>query len=450
MAQILSNLPVGAKIKFGKHKIGSETALPIIWVVADKNHSGYPSQSVTLVTEKIIDVLPYDEEESGTRGNTDYSLSNINQWLNSFAEAGKWYSPTHTADVAPPYQSRAGFLYNFTANERNTILPTTLTVQNGSDVSKSMTASIFLLSVRELRGTSAVDDGSTRLEYFESNGITAVVTQQVFSYSAYKPESISTKYKYFTRNTDSKYVVCVSAASGTENFVADDYMGIRPAVNLTANYKVSDTTDADGCYTLIVNNVPTISGSNTNLGSKTAGFNHTYTVGDADSEAVTVKEYIDNVQVRSYVATLGNTNTFAVTGTTWLKLTNGTHTLKITATDGFATTTRTITFTKSVNKIVIQRTTPIAASTQPNQIIVTLVKNIPYNALLTVEVCNNGFDANPTWETLEASSISSGLAHTFSNKTNTAGKWGVNIRVTVDRNGGEGACYISEIGGNFE
>ena len=122
--------------------------------------------------------------------------------------------------------------------------------------------------------------------------------------------------------------------------------------------------------------------------------------------------------------------------------------MKITATDGFDTATRTITFTKSVTSLVVQRTTPISASTMPTRIIVTLVKNVPSNAEVIVEVCNNGFDTTPTWERIET--YASGLAHTFSNKTNTAGKWGVNIRVTVNRNGAEGACYITEIGGNFE
>ena len=40
MAQLLSNLPIGAKVKFGKHSINGETALPITWVVVAKNHTG--------------------------------------------------------------------------------------------------------------------------------------------------------------------------------------------------------------------------------------------------------------------------------------------------------------------------------------------------------------------------------------------------------------------------
>ena len=64
---------------------------------------------------------------------------------------------------------------------------------------------------------------------------------------------------------------------------------------------------------------------------------------------------------------------------------------------------------------------------------------------MKVEACNNGFDATPTWEVVEPGQI-----YSFTNKAKTAGKWGVNIRVTVKRNGADGACFITEIGGNFK
>ena len=458
MAQKLSNLPVGAIIKFGKHQIGSETAQSIIWVVADKNHSGYPSNSVTLIARNIIDVRAYDAAETGNAyGNSNYVLSNINQWLNSSASAGQWYSATHSADVAPDYKSRPGFLYNFTEYERLAILPTT--IQATADASSKITAKIFLPSEGELIGSGTLSDNSSRLAYFNSSVAMATFSTQAFSYAAKKPDLITDYYAYWTRTTNSDGVLCLLEKGSTRGQSAStQWFGVRPVLNLSATAKISDSTDSDGCYTTIVNNSPTISGSNTNLGTiTTTGFTHTYSVGDSDtSDAVTVTEYIDNVSVRSYVATKNATNTFNVTGNTWFRLTNGTHTLQITATDGFDTATRTITFIKSVSKLVVQRSTPMTASTRPNQIVVSVVKTIPYNALLTVEVTNNGFDALPIWDKLDTSSISSGLAHTFSNGKDgstpvcTAGKWGVNIRVTVDRNGGEGACYISEIGGNFE
>lgn len=462
MAQVLSNLSVGAKIKFGKHQINTETTQPIIWVVADKNHSGYPSNSVTLITEKIIDQRAYDATEASPNGsgNINYALSNINQWLNSSATAGSWYSATHSADVPPSndgygtsYQSRPGFLYNFTEAERNVILPTTLTTQVGSNVSNKITTKVFLPSVWEILGTGDVSDSSSRLSYFLSNAVTCSLTSQAFTYSlsSSKPSALTTTWNYFTRSTSSTKVISIRDDGTTlERQPNFGHTGIRPVVNLSSTTKISNTTDSDGCYTLIENKKPTISGSNSNLGNKNDDFSLSYSVTDGDSEVTTVTEYIDNVVIRTYVATLGATNTFNVNGNTWLKLANGTHTLKIVATDGFDTDTRTHTFTKSVNKLIVKRTTPIEASKMPTQIIVTVVKTIPYNATMTVEVCNNGFDANPTWEQIDKSSISSGLAYEFTNKVKTAGKWGVNIRVTVNRNGGEGACYITEIGGNFE
>lgn len=462
MAQTLSSLPIGAKIKFGKHQVGTETVQPIIWALADKNHAGYPSNSVTLVTEKIIDLRGYDGAETGaTTGNNNYALSNINQWLNSSASAGNWYVAKHTKDAPPSaaniyyggaYDTRPGFLYNFTAHERASILPTTLTVQTGTNISTKIVANVFLPSTWEILGTGVVSDGSSRFTYFVSKGGASPLTDQAFNNTSasIKPEKVTNNWDFFTRSTSGEFCCTILAANVYTRTPYSGYYGIRPVVNLSASAKISDTTDSDDCYTLVVNNAPTISGSNTDLGVKANAFSTNYTVADADGEGVTVTEYIDNIAIRSYVATLGSASTFSVNGITWLKLTNGIHTLKIVATDGFDTTTRVLTFTKSVTKLVVKRNVPIAASTMPSKIIVTLVKNVPTNALIKVEVCNNGFDSNPTWETINDSSVSSGLVHDFTNTTKTASQWGVNIRVTVDRNGAEGACYITEIGGNFE
>ena len=462
MAQLLSNIPIGAAIKFGKHQVGSETAESIVWVVAAKNHSGYPSNSVTLVAQKIIDFRAYDAAETGaTWGNNNYALSNIHQWLNSSASAGKWYTATHANDAPPNssttqngtgYQDRAGFLYNFTIGERNLILPTTLTVQTGSNVSNKIIANVFLPSLWEILGVGNTSDGSSCFEYFlPQNGRCVATTQARTNTSSSKKPPDGTAWDYWTRSTLVSEPCKITNSGDSEyEYANQGTCGVRPVLNLPATAKISDAPDASGCYTCTVNNAPTISGSNSDLGNKTDDFTTTYTIADGDSESVTVTEYIDNVAIRSYVATLGSTNTFVVNGVTWLKLANGIHTLKIVATDGFDTTTRTYTFTKVANKLIVKRKTAIESGTKPSRIIVTLVKNIPSTATLKVEVCNNGFDASPKWETIPSSSITSGVPYDFTNTTKTASKWGVNIRVTVDRNGAEGACYITEIGGNFE
>jgi hypothetical protein len=466
MAQLLSNLPIRSLVKFGKHQVNTETAQPIIWMVADKNHSGYPANSVSLITQKIIDLRAHDaleiDDEVVRMASVQYEWSNIHQWLNSEASAGNWYTQAHNGDYYPSgysvvyntgYYERAGFLHNFSAEERLALLPTTLVTQTYLDVSKSVVAKVFIPSLWETLGTHNYADGSSRLACFASGDVRCGLTYQAFTntLSTSKPTDVSAYWHYMTRSTvNNKSISGVTAEGLASNRSPwDGSLGVRPIINLSANLKVTDTPDSDGCYTVLYNNAPVISGTNGDLGSKSQGFTHTYTVNDADKESVTVKEYIDNRLIRSYVATLNATNSVVITGETWLELVNGIHTIKIVATDGFAEVTRTHTFTKSVTKLVVQRAVPIESATKPKSIRVTVVKNIPAEALFKVEVCNNGYDTSPTWEDI-TDWVISGRIYDFENTTKTASKWGVNVKVTVDRNGAEGACYITEIGGNWE
>ena len=115
MAQALSALAVGALVKDTGTLYNGK---PIVWKIADKGHTGYPSGSVTLITEKIISLKCFDAIESGNSdsnrksyGNNRWIYSNIRQWLNSGASAGAWYSAQHSAD-APPTNANVWSNYN--------------------------------------------------------------------------------------------------------------------------------------------------------------------------------------------------------------------------------------------------------------------------------------------------------------------------------------------------
>ena len=478
MPKKLTDLPLGSLIKFGKHQVNTETPQDIIWLVADKNHSGYPANSVTLIAAKIIDLRSWDSisgkyEDASTK-EFEYRYSNINQWLNSNATAGNWWVSQYSDDTEPtssktfngtPYADRPGFLYNFTTSEQNAILPTTFVAQRSSS-NTTLTAKVFLPSPREVGADVTTEDGSVQFAYFTTNAPQCGLTAQAYNntLSSSKPSTLDANWYYNTRNSSNSGVRAVSTSSNLSSpSPKDGSVGVRPVINLTYNTKMTDTTDSDGCYTILNQTIPDISGVNFDLGVKTnyyseangfpeiIGFTQPYTVTDMDGDTVTVKEYIDNVEIRSRVVTLGVENIFDVTGKTWAKLSNGTHSLKILATDGIDEVTRIYNFTKSIGLLAVQLSSPIASSTKPTNIIVTVVKNIPYNAKMKVEVCNNGFDSKNkiVWETIEDSGTSV-FKHTFNNKACESGRWGVNIRVTVDRNGSEGACYITEIGGNFE
>jgi hypothetical protein len=91
---------VGAKIEIPvKSEYQSQFGTKIVFRIADKNHSGYPSNSVTLITDKIIQLLAFDGKEPNNAnsdrqrfGSNNYKYSNLRQWLNSNAAAGAWYN----------------------------------------------------------------------------------------------------------------------------------------------------------------------------------------------------------------------------------------------------------------------------------------------------------------------------------------------------------------------
>ncbi len=563
MAQALSNLPIGAKIKFGKHAVNSEAAQDIIWLIVNK------SSNITLLTEKAIDFRCFDAKEPNstvssavTNGFGRYSDSNLGQWLNSDASAGAWYTPQHDYDQAPTYamvsnnteySQRPGFLYNFSSAERNSILTTTVLTSrswNTPDPNDPINQKVFIPSTEEL---------TTDWVYFATGADKRCsATTQAKNNSLVSPKQVSTYCTWWTRNTtDSVAYMRVVGEDGTISFWENTnnasniapyqgHIGVRPAMNLSPSLVISDTTDIEGCYTAVWNtapsapnilgvptlyggksnpiswskvndpdgdtvtytlecsidggaysqiyrgtstvyshiipfgtklityrvkvsdpsgassayttaatmpvtnnNAPVIDGSDANLGVKSEGFTGTYKVTDANNNTVTVTESIDGVQIRSLVATLGATITYGITGNTWLALPNGSHTLTIRATDGIDSSVRTYVFTKLVNSFTIRNSTPWASATMPGRIMLVVTRNIPSAATFKVEVCNNGYDATPTWEDC-TDAVKSGLVHVFTNTSKKATNWGVRVRVTVARNGATGACYISAIGGNFE
>lgn len=576
MSQALSNLPIGALVKFGKHSINGETAQDIIWVIVAKDHvstPSYPSGSVTLLTQKIIDIRPFDAKEMGNTdsdranwGNNNYGLSNIHQWLNSTPT--EWFSQSHSYDLPPSneyvsngtgYAERPGFLSNFSSYELAAICQTPIrsvlpALDGGSYV--DLSPRVFLPSLTEITGstTNGIAEGS-RWAHFNDASLQVLPTAQVVASSPVTgnsdPLDVTGYYSWWLRtpvyNLKNSAQYVSSAGTLSSLSVSMGKIGIRPAMNVVQTCEVSDTTDSDGCYTFIWNTAPTVPSSlsvpttvyggkantiswgaatdpdgdtityvlecaynggsfaqiysgtalsyshfvtygetsiqyrvkavdpsglesayvtadsrtiknnhapvisdvDSNLGVKAAGFSREYVVTDEDGDVVTVTEAIDGNSIRSYQSQLGNTYSVDVTEETWLALSNGSHTITITANDGEVSTSRTYSFVKSVDSFSIQNTTPLTASTMPTRIALNISRSIPAEANITVEVCNNGYDASPTWEEA-TSTVLSNLVYVFTNTTKTADSWGVLVRVTVERNGASGACYISALGGNFE
>ena len=401
----LGNKSVGSIVKLKENGV-----LVDFYVAKHDYENGLNGSGRTLVVRKDC----YDTRQWHTSNVNAYATSAIDTWLNST------YKNLLDADI------------------RGVIGTTKIkyTPGNGNTTVGTLERAIFLLSVTELgRSASYANTEGTALSIASSLQIAYLNGSAVVQWTR-------------SPNTRDTYGACYLSTSGSVN---GDHCyhtyGSRPAFTLPSTLSVSD----DGSVS--VNTAPTISGSyatGTNLGTKTAGFNLTYTVADADGDTVTVKEYLDNVLQRTYTATLGATNTFqCVTAANFQTVLNGAHTLKVVANDGKADSAAyTITFTKKVTKATITLASALPADDIIQVMVMTITSSIPADANLKVLVTNNANDSSPVWEDATAD-IKNGVNHVFTNKT-AANGFAFNFKLSVERGASDTGGYISNIGGAFE
>ena len=401
----LGNKSVGSIVKLKENGV-----LVDFYVAKHDYENGLNGSGRTLVVRKDC----YDTRQWHTSNVNAYATSAIDTWLNST------YKNLLDADI------------------RGVIGTTKIkyTPGNGNTAVGTLERAIFLLSVTELgRSASYANTEGTALSIASSLQIAYLNGSAVVQWTR-SPSTYDTSLAYY-----------LYTGGDVNGNVCSNTRGSRPAFTLPSTLSVSD----DGSVS--VNTAPTISGSyatGTNLGTKTAGFNLTYTVADADGDTVTVKEYLDNVLQRTYTATLGATNTFqCVTAANFQTVLNGAHTLKVVANDGKADSAAyTITFTKKVTKATITLASALPADDIIQVMVMTLVGTLPADAVMEVLVTNNAKDTTPVWEDATAD-VKNGANHVFTNKT-AANGFAFNFKLSVERGASDTGGYISNIGGAFE
>lgn len=224
----------------------------------------------------------------------------------------------------------------------------------------------------------------------------------------------------------------------------------------TVNNLVITATDGQGGTTYRrltfkrTNSAPAISGQDEDLGQQTGSFAEKYTVTDVEGDNVVVTEFVDDKQIRSYQATLGQEETIELSRENWLVLANGDHQLRVEAVDdNFATSVRVWNFSKKETVIAFQFAQPEETDARATKILITPTWHIE-GSVAKVEACNNAFDASPAWEDITAQ-VAINRVYNFLNQSKTAEKWGVNVRFTIEKNEGyEGEVSISGFGGAYE
>ena len=286
MSKALSSLAVGATIEVPvKAAFQSYLGKTVVFKVADKNHSGYPANSVTLITDKIPFLLAFDAIEASNSdsnrrsyGNNRYSLANLLQWLNSNAAAGKWYSAKHSADAPPtaanvwsshnPYSDKAGFLAMLDDRFVAALLETTVTVAKNTVTDggsyETVKAKMHLPSTTEvgLTNENNIAEGVKLALFSDNTSRLAYPTAECVKNSTYTNTSLNTsaawyywlRTPYSGNSYDVRNVYSSGALGGNNAYSGRG--GVRPLCNLNSSILVSDSTNAKGNYEFQWNAAP--------------------------------------------------------------------------------------------------------------------------------------------------------------------------------------------------
>lgn len=191
--------------------------------------------------------------------------------------------------------------------------------------------------------------------------------------------------------------------------------------------------------------------SDTALGEISSPFELSYTVSDADNDALSITEKLDGVAKATYAdVSSGTVKTveWLSSPTDFQKILNGEHTVTIEVSDGLDTTVHTTTFTKNVTTATVTLTTPLAVEGDITVAVLQVTGSVPDDAVLKAEVTNNALDVSPVWQDA-TEEVQKGVNIVFANKTASAGA-AFNFRISVARGASGTGGYIEAISGAFQ
>ncbi len=243
----LGELPVGSKVadnsweweyRTGYNYSGTGATRSVIWIVVARDHYGEDS-GVTLLAEELIGYYPFD------RNGAILSWGS-NHWGNS----GKQAEATH--GLLPWLNSTGihageGFYNVFSESFKDNILPASLPNREWEDGSPySAENYVFIPSTAELGDTdynSTYAIGSV-FPYFEE--------AQAEKRIAWFTEELKFSWYYWTRSPDSTSDANVRLVDLAGDFYSEDAtlgdIGVRPALNMKPDVRVSGIPDASGVY----------------------------------------------------------------------------------------------------------------------------------------------------------------------------------------------------------
>ena len=179
-----SSLSLGSTFLLGKYQVGSETPWDIEWEIVHQESNYQIAMAKQILDLRCFDAMEPSNSDSGRKnyGNHNWQYSNIEQWLNS--DQSNWYSAQHSADAPPssanvysnynPYDTKPGFLYYWTDEEKAVLQNMALTLANNKVTdgggSYTWTGKVWLPTYTQISGkqNNSISEG-TQFSKFTDN-----------------------------------------------------------------------------------------------------------------------------------------------------------------------------------------------------------------------------------------------------------------------------------------
>lgn len=187
-----------------------------------------------------------------------------------------------------------------------------------------------------------------------------------------------------------------------------------------------------------INTAPVVTMTNAHYGEQNKPFTINFEAADPDGDEITAKLFIDDVQIKD-LGTIKGKQTVTIPKIDFAKIPNGEHKIRVEAKDSYnAVGVGYADFSKNLTYAWYRLKKEL--SEQPSAVIVNPLSEVASGAKMTIKVCSNVMDAQPTWETVPEELY--GQKYNFRNKTKTGDKWGVGVEIRIDKEKATEESYL--------
>lgn len=209
----------------------------------------------------------------------------------------------------------------------------------------------------------------------------------------------------------------------------------------TVEITVTDSSGATAVrrYTFKrINTAPVVTMTNAHYGEQNKPFTINFEAADPDGDEITAKLFIDDVQIKD-LGTINGKQSVTIPKIDFAKIPNGEHKIRVEAKDSYnAVGAGYADFSKNLTYAWYRLKKEL--SEQPSAVIVNPLSEVAPGAKMTIKVCSNVMDAQPTWETVPEELY--GQKYNFRNTSKTAGNWGVGVEIRIDKEKATEESYL--------